>query len=94
MHNSGFRHLITVEQEPHACETLRANIAQSFTPEQAVTFDSPWPLVEDDIRQVSFMEWRGDVDVVAGGVPCLPQSLEGVHRGTITRGTCGLICFE
>ncbi|WP_211658945.1 DNA cytosine methyltransferase [Phytoactinopolyspora halophila] len=83
MHNSGFRHLVAVELERRACETLRANIAEAFNPEvqQAETLDSPWPLIEDDIRKVSFGKWRGDVDVVAGGVPCQPWSLGGVHKG-------------
>ncbi|MFD0203043.1 MULTISPECIES: DNA cytosine methyltransferase [Saccharothrix] len=83
MHNEGFRHLVAVELNKRACATLRANIAEPFDPEagQATTLHSRWPLIEGDIRQVDFTRWMGKVDVVAGGVPCQPWSLGGVHKG-------------
>jgi DNA (cytosine-5)-methyltransferase 1 len=83
MHNTGFRHLVAVELDKRACATLRANIAEPFDPDtdQATDLDSAWPLVEGDIREVDFTQWLGRVDVVAGGVPCQPWSLGGVHRG-------------
>jgi DNA (cytosine-5)-methyltransferase 1 len=40
-----------------------------------------WPLIEGDVRAVDFRRWEGRVDVVAGGVPCQPWSLGGVHKG-------------
>ncbi len=83
MHNAGFRHLIAVESDRRACDTLRANVAETFEPEapQATTLDSPWPLVEGDVRGVDFTRWGDEVDVVAGGVPCQPWSLGGAHKG-------------
>lgn len=83
MHDVGFRHLIAVESDRRACETLRANVAEPFAPEtrQAETLNSQWPLIEGDIREVDFTRWTGEVDVVAGGVPCQPWSLGGVHKG-------------
>lgn len=83
MHNAGFRHLLAVELERRACATLRVNKAEPFDPEggQAKDVDSRWPLIEGDIREVGFERWAGEVDVVAGGVPCQPWSLGGAHKG-------------
>jgi len=83
MHEARFRHLLAVELDKRACATLRANIAEPYDPsaEQAAELDSPWPLIEGDIHAVSFTRWIGQVDVIAGGVPCQPWSLGGVHKG-------------
>lgn len=83
MHNTGFRHLLAVEWEKRACATLRANRAVPYNSdaEQATKLDSEWPLIEGDVHEVDFTPWRGLVDVVAGGVPCQPWSLGGVHKG-------------
>jgi DNA (cytosine-5)-methyltransferase 1 len=43
--------------------------------------DERWPLIERDVRRVDFTPYAGHVDVVAGGVPCQPWSLGGVHKG-------------
>jgi DNA (cytosine-5)-methyltransferase 1 len=83
MHNAGFRHLLAVELDRRACATLRLNTAEPFDPdaEQAKDLDSKWPLIEGDIRTAVFERWHGEVDVVAGGVPCQPWSLGGAHKG-------------
>lgn len=70
MSHAGFQHLLLVERDRHACATLRFN---------GLTSDGD--LREDDIRRVDLTGWAGRVDVVAGGVPCQPWSLGGVHRG-------------
>lgn len=83
MHNGGFRHLLAVELDKRACQTLRANVAEPYdenAPEPE-SLDSPWPLIEGDIHKVDFDRFRGRVDVVAGGVPCQPWSLGGAHKG-------------
>lgn len=83
VHQAGFRHLLAAEIDSRACATLRANIAEPYDPEarQATELDSPWPLIEGDIREVGFDRWQGQVDVIAAGVPCQPWSLGGVHKG-------------
>ncbi|MEU6269246.1 DNA cytosine methyltransferase [Saccharopolyspora shandongensis] len=83
MHNVGFRHLVAVELDKRACATLRGNVAEPFDPEvgQAIDLGSPWPLIEGDVHKVDFTRWLGEVDVVAGGVPCQPWSLGGAHKG-------------
>lgn len=81
MHRAGFHHLLAVEIERRACETLRLNGSDDRDAHPGATAGSAWPLVEGDIHAVDFSPWAGAVDVVAGGVPCQPWSLGGIHRG-------------
>jgi DNA (cytosine-5)-methyltransferase 1 len=83
MHDARFRHLLAVEWDKRACETLLDNVAERYStdnPDPAAV-DDRWPLQEGDVKKVDFKRWVGAVDVVAGGVPCQPWSLGGVHRG-------------
>jgi DNA (cytosine-5)-methyltransferase 1 len=83
MHDAGFRHLLAVELNNRACATLRANVARPYEPGQPepTSLDDKWPLVEGDVHEVDFTPWAGQIDVIAGGVPCQPWSLGGVHKG-------------
>jgi DNA (cytosine-5)-methyltransferase 1 len=83
MHEAGFRHLLAVELDSRACSTLRANVATDYAEDdfEPENLDSRWPLIEGDVRAVDFKRLEGRVDVVAGGVPCQPWSLGGVHKG-------------
>ncbi len=83
MHHAGFRHLLAVELDRRACATLRGNVAADLLADMlpVTELDDPWPLIEGDIRKADFAPWEGHTDVVAGGVPCQPWSLGGVHRG-------------
>jgi DNA (cytosine-5)-methyltransferase 1 len=80
---AGFRHLLLNESNRRACATLRANSAVNYLPEEAppATLSDPWPLIEGGIEQVDFTAFAGEVDLVAGGVPCQPFSLGGAHKG-------------
>ncbi|MFF0775885.1 DNA cytosine methyltransferase [Nonomuraea wenchangensis] len=83
MHEAGFRHLLAVEKDGRACQTLRLNRARDHedgSPDPTSLGDK-WPLKEGDVHAVSFTPWEGKIDVVAGGVPCQPWSLGGVHKG-------------
>lgn len=83
MHDAGFRHHLAVEWERRACATLRRNVAMDHNAVSAppADLDAAWPLIEGDVREIDFSPWRGRADVIAGGVPCQPWSLGGVHRG-------------
>lgn len=83
MHEAGFRHLLAVELDARACETLRTSEAGRYDASAPLprTLDDAWPLIEGDIHNVDFTRWCGQVDVVAGGVPCQPWSLGGAHKG-------------
>jgi DNA (cytosine-5)-methyltransferase 1 len=82
MHQAGFRHLLVNEIDRRACDTLRCNVAiDADSVRPLLTPGAQWPLVEGDIRKIDFGPYSGHVDVVAGGVPCQPWSLGGVHKG-------------
>lgn len=83
LHSAGFRHLMLNESNRRACATLRANQAIDYLIDEAppTTLSDPWPLIEGGIEDVDFTPFLGEVDVVAGGVPCQPFSLGGAHKG-------------
>lgn len=79
VHSAGFRPLLVNEYVKRACETLRANPAE---PAEGDKPAQPWPLIEGDVRGIDFTERvKEPVDVIAGGPPCQPFSLGGVHKG-------------
>lgn len=83
LHAAGFRHLLLNENDGRACATLRANSAVDYMPDEAppVALSDPWPLIEGGVQAVDFAPFNGEVDLVAGGVPCQPFSLGGSHKG-------------
>lgn len=80
MHQEGYQHLLAVESDARAADTLLANHAVPHPAGEPVPAGR-WPLVGGDVRDVDFTGLAGRVDVVAGGVPCQPWSLGGAHRG-------------
>lgn len=80
MHKAGSRHLLLNEYDRRACDTLRQNKAADLV-EGSRPVRSRWPLIEGDVHKIDFARYEGQVDVLAGGVPCQPWSLGGVHRG-------------
>lgn len=83
LHDAGFRHLLLNERDKRACATLRANSAVDYNADEAepAALTDPWPLIEGSVDDVDFTPFVGDVDLVAGGVPCQPFSLGGAHKG-------------
>jgi DNA (cytosine-5)-methyltransferase 1 len=80
LHFAGFRHTHLVERESRACETLRSN---ATGPAAAWSIDT---VNETDVRDFIPELARavpGSVDLVAGGPPCQPFSLGGVHAGEV-----------
>jgi DNA (cytosine-5)-methyltransferase 1 len=65
---AGFHHVGLLENDRHACATLRAN-----RPE--------WNVIEEDIEEFSAIDYHGEVDLLAGGVPCPPFSKAGKQLG-------------
>ncbi len=70
---------------------IRAAAALEFDRSIAASFRQSFPeveLVEGDLRQVSFTEWRGGVDVVVGGPPCQPFSVAGRQLSSLDPRDC------
>lgn len=67
LEQAGFQALAHVENDKHACATLRLNRPQ-------------WNVIEQDVRTFSAKPYKG-VDLLAGGVPCPPFSKAGLQRG-------------
>ncbi len=68
LEESGIKCLALNENNHWACETLRSNRPQ-------------WNVIEDDIKNVSFNNLEGRVDVVTGGFPCQAFSYAGKKLG-------------
>ncbi|MBA3833989.1 MAG: DNA cytosine methyltransferase [Chthoniobacterales bacterium] len=64
---AGFECVGTVENDLHACETIRLN-------------RPTWLVHETDLQQFSARKFQG-VDLVAAGVPCPPFSIAGKQLG-------------
>lgn len=65
---AGFSHVKLVEYERDYCACLRSNRPN-------------WNIVCGDVRQDSGIEYRGKIDLLAGGVPCPPFSVAGKQLG-------------
>jgi DNA (cytosine-5)-methyltransferase 1 len=70
LERAGFRHLALIENDPHACQTLRLN-----RPAWNVIEDDVWNFIKTDSAK-----YRG-IDLLAGGVPCPPFSMAGKQLG-------------
>lgn len=68
LERAGFDHLALVEIEPLACQTINYNRPD-------------WNVLNEDVRKFSAVEYAGQVDLLAGGVPCPPFSVAGKQLG-------------
>jgi DNA (cytosine-5)-methyltransferase 1 len=75
LEHAGIEHIALNEWDKHAAATLRLNRPD-------------WNVIEGDIADVDFSDYRGRVDIVEGGFPCQAFSYAGRKMGfEDTRGT-------
>jgi DNA (cytosine-5)-methyltransferase 1 len=67
LERAGFSHVALLDNNPHACATLRSNRAY-------------WNVIEADMRRFDASYWQ-DVDLLSGGLPCPPFSIAGKQLG-------------
>lgn len=65
---AGFEHSGLIENDKHACETLRLNRPD-------------WPVYEHDLFEPLDFSAFEDIDLLAGGLPCPPFSKAGKQLG-------------
>lgn len=73
---AGFSHEVLIENDSYACETLNHN---------NLSLDLGWGEIQEmdlkDFANTEADEYRGRIDLVAGGVPCPPFSKAGRQLG-------------
>jgi DNA (cytosine-5)-methyltransferase 1 len=78
LHEAGFGHLAVNEIEKRSLATLEANLGNPDLPE-----DERWPVLPGDVREQAWEGFGDRVTLCAGGAPCQPFSLGGIHRGEV-----------
>ena len=68
LEDAGFEHVAAIEIDADACETLRLNREH-------------WNVIEKDVHGFDGKPLRGQVTLLAGGVPCPPFSIAGKQLG-------------
>ena len=76
LHQAGFEHLAVNEIDNRSLETLSANLNGP-----QLGAERTWPLLKGDVREQPWRAFSDHVALCAGGAPCQPFSLGGVHRG-------------
>jgi DNA (cytosine-5)-methyltransferase 1 len=76
LHNAGFRHIAVNERDRRSLETLKRNHASARRATRR-----RWPVLGGDVRAQAWDRFSGQATIIAGGAPCQPFSLGGIHRG-------------
>ncbi|MFB7966146.1 DNA cytosine methyltransferase [Streptomyces rubiginosohelvolus] len=81
LHDALFRHLALIEIDPHAVETLRANVEGNGDWEGCTVKQADLTTLDPKGLRLELGLEPGDLDLLAGGVPCPPFSVAGKQLG-------------
>ncbi|MGW5068370.1 DNA cytosine methyltransferase [Streptomyces cyaneofuscatus] len=81
LHEALFRHLALIEIDPHAVETLRANVEGNEAWEGCVVKQADLTKLDPKGLRLELGLEPGELDLLAGGVPCPPFSVAGKQLG-------------
>jgi DNA (cytosine-5)-methyltransferase 1 len=76
---AGFKSTSAIEWDKWACDTIRENQNRDHPLVRS------WPVVEGDVQAFHFEDFKGKVDLLAGGPPCQPFSQGGRHRANLDK---------
>ena len=76
LHEARFHHIAVNERDARSLDTLKANHASAKRRAR-----NRWPVVPGDVRSHGWGRYAGQATIIAGGAPCQPFSLGGIHRG-------------
>lgn len=68
LEKAGFKHLMLVERDKFACQTLKKNRPN-------------WNIIQKDIKDCVDIELSDQIDLIAAGFPCQPLSYAGNRMG-------------
>ena len=72
---AGFKHTLVLEIDQNACNTIALNAAKG------TRHYRHWPVLGADVRSIDFKKMGRDLDLLSGGPPCQPFSMDGQHKG-------------
>ncbi|MBW6438292.1 DNA cytosine methyltransferase [Actinoplanes hulinensis] len=80
LHLAGFRHQLAVELDPTAATSLATNLRRLHPGENIDALVKVGDVADEEIWKPE--EYRGSIDLLAGGVPCPPFSVAGKQLGS------------
>lgn len=71
LHFAGFSHKALYEWDRDSCDNIQANIEANHVNIK------DWKIYQQDVRSVSYDQYKGSIKLISGGPPCQPFSLGG-----------------
>lgn len=76
LHQAGLRHIAVNERDERSLDTLKTNLGSAKRAAR-----KRWPIMPGDVKAHRWDRYVGQTTLIAGGAPCQPFSVGGIHRG-------------